>query len=130
MPCRIRLIFGLKALPDGAAPPAAVQQRGRAARAEQARIDIHFEQGVPVSVNGVPMAPAELVESLGLIAGWHGIGRIEMDGGGRRVVYDAPAAVVLRAALASGADEGGIVRLALLNGEYTVLAPDAANLRV
>ena len=42
---------------------------------EAAQIDLQFEGGVPVSINDVPMPPVELVESLALIAGQHGVGR-------------------------------------------------------
>ncbi|HET9362520.1 MAG TPA: argininosuccinate synthase domain-containing protein [Vicinamibacterales bacterium] len=88
---------------------------------EHARLDIGVESGVPVSINGVPMSPAELVESLTLIAGRHGVGRFESSVDGRQVVCDAPAAVVLRTALAA-AGESGVARLAVLNGTCA-LAP-------
>ncbi|MBI2828420.1 MAG: argininosuccinate synthase [Acidobacteria bacterium] len=66
-------------------------------------VEISFERGVPAAINGVPMALAELIESLSIIAGRHGVGRIaeaERDVAGVRVrhVYEAPAAVVLHAA--------------------------------
>jgi argininosuccinate synthase len=82
---------------------------------ERVRLDIGVEHGVPVSINGVPMSPAELVESLALIAGRHGVGRFECSEGGRRIVCDAPAAVVLRTALAA-AGEIGVARLEVVNG--------------
>lgn len=68
-----------------------------------AYIEIAFEGGVPVAVNGVPMALTELIESVSIIAGQHGVGRIDMvenRGAGikSREVYEAPAAVVLHAA--------------------------------
>ena len=43
----------------------------------------------------------ELLESLTLIAGRHGIGRFETSEGGRTLVYEAPAAVVLHTARAA-----------------------------
>jgi argininosuccinate synthase len=101
--------------------PAVIPAQGPALRAqgpattEQARLDIGVEHGMPVSINGVPMSPAELVESLALIAGRHGVGRFESSDDGCRVVCDAPAAVVLRTALAA-AGENGVARLAVLNG--------------
>jgi argininosuccinate synthase len=69
-----------------------------------AYVEISFERGVPAAINGVPMALTELIESLSIIAGQHGVGRIavtESDVAGARVrhVYEAPAAVVLHAAL-------------------------------
>jgi argininosuccinate synthase len=68
-----------------------------------AYVEIAFERGVPVAVNGVPMALTELIESLSIIAGQHGVGRIDMVenrvvGIKSREIYEAPAAVVLHTA--------------------------------
>ncbi len=68
-----------------------------------AYVEIDFEQGVPVSINGVAMPLVELIQSLETIAGGHGVGRIDMvenqlAGLKSREVYEAPAAVVLHAA--------------------------------
>lgn len=68
-----------------------------------AYVEIAFEQGVPVAINGVPMAVTELIESLSIIAGQHGVGRVDMVenrlvGIKSREIYEAPAAVVLHAA--------------------------------
>jgi argininosuccinate synthase len=89
--------------------------RARATTTEPVRLDIGVEHGVPVSINGVPMSPVELVESLALIAGRCAVGRFESSDGGRRIVCDAPAAVVLRTALAA-TGESGVARLAVVNG--------------
>jgi len=88
---------------------------------EPAHINIQFEAGVPVSVNEVPMPPVELVESLALIAGRHGVGRLESTSNGRTVVYDAPAAMVLHAARAALGARTGVVRLSVLNGGCTIV---------
>ena len=88
---------------------------------EAAHIDIQFESGVPVSVNEVPMPPVELVESVALIAGRHGVGRLESTSNGRTVVYDAPAAMVLHTARAALGDRTGVVRLSVLNGGCTIV---------
>ena len=69
-------------------------------------VDITFIDGVPVAINDVPMRLTELIEILALIASEHGVGRIED--------VEAPAAVVLHAALHAGAH--GIVRMRLLKG--------------
>jgi argininosuccinate synthase len=97
---------------------------------EPARLDIQFDAGVPVSVNEVPMPPVELVESLALIAGRHGVGRLESTSNGRTVVYDAPAAMVLHTARAALGDRSGVVRLSVLNGGCTVVGrnTEVANL--
>jgi argininosuccinate synthase len=79
-----------------------------AARASEAPafVDITFADGVPVAINDVPMRLTELLEILALIAGEHGVGRIED--------VEAPAAVVLHAALLAGTH--GVVRMKLLKG--------------
>jgi argininosuccinate synthase len=92
--------------------------------AEPARLEIRFESGVPVSINDVPMPPVELVESLALIAGRHGVGRLESTSNGRTVVYDAPAAMVLHTAHAVLGEPTGVVHLAVQNGGCAVLDPN------
>jgi argininosuccinate synthase len=62
-----------------------------------AYVEIVFERGVPAAVNGVPMAMTELIESLSIIAGHHGVGRIESASS----CTEAPAALVLHAAHAA-----------------------------
>jgi argininosuccinate synthase len=71
-----------------------------------AYVEIAFERGVPVSINDVALPLLELIESLSVIAGQHGVGRVED--------VEAPAAVVLHAGLRAGAQ--GIVRLKLRRG--------------
>jgi len=69
-----------------------------------AHVGIAFERGMPAAINGVPMPLTELIESLAIIAGRHGVGRTEkkddsgVPGTERRLIYEAPAAVVLHAA--------------------------------
>ncbi len=92
--------------------------------AESARLAIRFEAGVPVSINDVPMPPVELIESLAIIAGRHGVGRLESSRNGRTVVYDAPAAMVLHTARAALVERTGVVHLSVLNGGCTVLNSD------
>jgi len=70
---------------------------------EPAYVEVGFEQGVPVSVDGVAMPLVELLDALTAIAGDHGVGRIDMVenrivGIKTREIYEAPAAVVLHAA--------------------------------
>jgi len=70
---------------------------------EAAYVEISFEHGVPVAINGVSMPILELIGNLGIIAGAHGVGRIDMvenrlAGVKAREIYEAPAAVVLHAA--------------------------------
>jgi argininosuccinate synthase len=70
---------------------------------EPAYIELQFEGGVPVAVNGVSMPFTDVIASVGTIAGDHGVGRVDMIenrlvGIKTREVYEAPAAVVLHLA--------------------------------
>jgi argininosuccinate synthase len=70
---------------------------------EPAYIELDFEAGVPVRANGVQLSVLELVESLEILAGAHGVGRIDvvenrLAGIKAREIYEAPAAVVLHTA--------------------------------
>jgi argininosuccinate synthase len=70
---------------------------------QPASLELTFDAGVPVEVNGVPMPLTELIHSVATIAGVHGVGRIDMIenrlvGIKSREVYESPAAVVLHAA--------------------------------
>jgi argininosuccinate synthase len=102
------------------------RERGRAARDMDipAHVEVRFEDGVPVSVNGVPMPLIELIESVATIAGHHGIGRgAAVD---THTACEAPAAVVLSEAYEAlmGGVHGratGVVRVRLFKGEHTVV---------
>ena len=68
-----------------------------------AHVEIEFERGAAVGINGVTMRFGELIESLKTIAGEHGVGRLDRikvraDGRRSRALYEAPAAVVLHLA--------------------------------
>jgi argininosuccinate synthase len=70
---------------------------------EPAYVEIAFDRGVPTAINGIAMPFVDLIGSLTIIAGAHGVGRIDMVenrlvGIKSREVYEAPAAVVLHAA--------------------------------
>jgi len=63
-------------------------------------IEIDFEQGVPVSLNGVKMELVPLIEKLNELGGKHGVGRIDhienrLVGIKSREVYENPAALIL-----------------------------------
>jgi argininosuccinate synthase len=71
---------------------------------EPAFVEIEFEHGVPVGLNGSRRSPAGLVASLNALAGAHGVGRIDLVenrlvGMKSRGVYETPAGTVLMAAL-------------------------------
>jgi len=63
-------------------------------------LEIGFEQGIPVSIDGERLFPVELIASLNQIVGGHGVGRIDhiesrLVGIKSREVYEAPAALFL-----------------------------------
>lgn len=63
-------------------------------------LNIEFENGVPVALNGRSMEPVDLIERLNQVAGKHGVGRIDhmedrLVGIKSREVYECPAAIVL-----------------------------------
>ncbi len=67
---------------------------------EAAYIEIGFDKGIPLSMNGYEMKGVSLIQRLNEIAGSHGIGRIDvvenrLVGIKSREIYEAPAAVVL-----------------------------------
>jgi argininosuccinate synthase len=70
---------------------------------EPAYIELEFEGGVPVAVNGVAMPFMDVIASVGTIAGAHGVGRIDAIEHGpagitSRAIHEAPAAAVLHVA--------------------------------
>ena len=70
---------------------------------EPSYLEISFQQGIPVALNGAEIDGAVLIETLNKQAGGYGIGRIDhienrLVGIKSREIYEAPAAVVLHAA--------------------------------
>lgn len=88
-----------------------------------ARLELAFEAGLPVSVNGVPMSLSELIESVSTIAGTHGVGRVTATSG---AAVEAPAAVILQAAHdalgAAARASAATVCLELFKGQHRVLS--------
>src|SRR5436853_2329254 len=89
-----------------AEPPENIFQLTRSpenARVEAEYLEIGFEQGEPVSVNGERFDPIELRAKLNEIGGDHGIGRVDLVenrfvGMKSRGVYETPGVTVLQAA--------------------------------
>jgi argininosuccinate synthase len=104
----------LKTLPenllyDRISPPGAWQ-------ALPATVELTFERGLPVAVNGIAMPFVEIVEVVETIAGDHGVGRSDTPtASGGHEITEAPAAVTLG--------------LALAQIERTTLAPRLAALK-
>jgi argininosuccinate synthase len=89
------------------------------ARGTVANIEIRFDDAVPVAINGVTLTLPELIESLSLIGGEHGIGHAES--------ANAPGALVLDAAYRALDQRSGIVRIELLDGQQRILTPELVN---
>jgi argininosuccinate synthase len=87
------------------------------ARGIPANLEIEFDAAVPVAINGVSLTLAELMESLSLIGGQHGIGHAE--------AAAAPGALVLGEAYRALDRQSGVVRMELLDGRQRVLSADS-----
>ncbi len=66
-------------------------------------VEIAFEEGLPVAIDGEPLGPVPLVERLNTLGGEHGVGRLDqvedrLVGIKSREIYEAPAAVILHTA--------------------------------
>jgi argininosuccinate synthase len=93
---------------------------------EPASLEIEFEAGIPVRANGIEMSMLELIESVEIIAGAHGVGRLE---------YPGPRANATRAEPEAGllADEvpaAVVLHLAHRELEALVTPPDFARLKL
>jgi argininosuccinate synthase len=87
-------------------PPENIFQLTRSpenAKAQPEYIEISFEKGVPVAINGERKTPVNLVETLNKLGGEHGIGRVDLVenrfvGMKSRGVYETPGVTLLMAA--------------------------------
>ena len=66
-------------------------------------LEVQFEQGIPVAVDGQPLSPAALLAHLNQVGGENGIGRVDMVenryvGMKSRGVYETPGGTILHAA--------------------------------
>jgi argininosuccinate synthase len=67
------------------------------------RVELEFEKGVPVALDGKRLSPVELVEKLNAVGGEHGVGRMDvvedrLVGIKSREVYESPAGSIVYAA--------------------------------
>ncbi len=82
-------------------PQDAYQMTKKATNAKKPRyIEIQFDSGIPIELDGAYMDPVELIEQLNKLGGEFGIGRSDMVenrlvGIKSREVYEAPAATIL-----------------------------------
>lgn len=87
-------------------PPADIFQMTRAAEdaeTEAEHIEISFERGVPVAINGEALGAVELLTKANEIGGRHGVGRVDLVenrfvGMKSRGVYETPGVTILQAA--------------------------------
>jgi argininosuccinate synthase len=66
-------------------------------------IEIDFNKGIPVKIDGTKMSPFKIVEHLNIVGGKHGIGRVDIVenrfvGMKSRGVYETPGCTILHAA--------------------------------
>lgn len=84
-------------------PPAEIYEMTKAildTPNEPEYLEIGFQKGLPVTINGTVKNPVELIQQLNQIVGNHGVGRIDMIenrlvGIKSREIYESPAMVVL-----------------------------------
>ncbi|MEO8434263.1 MAG: argininosuccinate synthase [Pyrinomonadaceae bacterium] len=89
-----------------AEPPESIFQLTRSpeqAKAEAEYVELSFEKGEPIAINGKKAGPVALLESLNRLAGEHGIGRVDLVenrfvGMKSRGVYETPGVTILHAA--------------------------------
>ncbi len=89
-----------------AEPPDDIFQLTRSpeqAKPEAEYVELSFEQGEPVAINGQKHQPVALLESLNKLGGDHGIGRVDLVenrfvGMKSRGVYETPGVTILQAA--------------------------------
>ena len=89
-----------------AEPPEDIFQLTRSpenAKAEAEYVEVSFEHGEPVAINGKKLGPVALLESLNKLGGEHGIGRVDLVenrfvGMKSRGVYETPGVTILQAA--------------------------------
>ncbi len=73
------------------------------ARPDPQYLELSFEKGEPVAIDGSPMTPVAVLESLNRTGGEHGIGRVDLVenrfvGMKSRGVYETPGVTILQAA--------------------------------
>src|SRR6185436_13749109 len=89
-----------------AAPPESIFQLTKSpetAKSEAEYLELSFEKGEPVAVNGKKLDPVTLLETLNKLGGEHGIGRVDLVenrfvGMKSRGVYETPGVTILQAA--------------------------------
>jgi argininosuccinate synthase len=81
-------------------PPEEIYQWTKLKKEEPSYIEITFEEGIPVELNGERKSLLQIIENLNEIVGSYGIGRIDhienrLVGIKSREIYEAPSAIVI-----------------------------------
>ncbi|MFQ5814968.1 MAG: argininosuccinate synthase [Candidatus Hydrothermarchaeaceae archaeon] len=82
------------------APPEEIFEWTRITDDKQEEVEIEFEGGIPIAVDGRKLSPVTLVEEINSLAGRHGVGRVDIMedrilGIKTREIYECPAAISL-----------------------------------
>ncbi len=82
------------------APPEDIYEMTAGKSTEPQEVEVSFEQGVPISIDGEAMEPVNAIVAMGKIAGSFGFGRVDMVedrlvGIKSREIYEVPAALSL-----------------------------------
>ena len=81
-------------------PPEEIFKWTRLVNDKEEYLEIFFEDGIPVEINGRSMEPVDMIKELNRIVGGHGIGRVDIIedrilGIKSREIYEVPAAFAL-----------------------------------
>ncbi len=137
--------LGVVSVPQGATGPArnlwatvraidagTAVSAARVVSRNRATVRIGVERGVPIRLNGVPVSPVEMTDSVATIAADHGVGpwTVREDATGTMWEVDAPAAQVLHQAMQILVDrvaDGPTIELrGTLAAAYATLVRDGA----
>jgi len=110
------------ALPAAVAGPdgSAASRAASGSPGEPASVDITIDRGVPIAINGVAMPLVDLVGSLDIIAGAHGVGRVEKVEPSALVALHAAHQELRRATITGDAERFS----ALVAGQYRQIVRD------
>jgi argininosuccinate synthase len=81
-------------------PPEEIFEWTKLSASTQEQVDIEFEEGIPIAINGRERSPVDLIVEMNSLSGSHGIGRVDIMedrilGIKTREVYECPGAISL-----------------------------------
>jgi len=86
-----------------------------------AHVELAFEDGTPIAVNGITMSPQELSESLTTIAGDHGFDVLASARAVSGALADSVVCAARDALACADSAATGVVRVVLHHGERTIV---------